>query len=338
MAGGGMLSARWSGLRRYETLGRRIVGGDGAFGDVVDPAVQVQFAFLHARGDRRMCFEILDLPEDIGLRELQQIAARRSDTCGLRIIQPRRDARQRGDCLRIQNALHHTAIGVPANDHVRNAEHRNRVLDGGRNSADCVRVWRHDIADYPANEKLARFGLCQQGRIDARIRACDEEGLRTLAQREPLEEIAVPGIDVLLKLRESAKNPVDGHLALFYGVYALLHSRIRTTSSAGMCKNSRNSRCSSGADFSNSMCQRRICSSVKPAERITSTHFSFVTIRILLNRFAPPSSLAMARWCSRSLSISPPSSTRRRCKTDAASPWGRSRIERMSLSLRPALR
>ena len=42
-------------------------------------------------------------------------------------------------------------------------------------------------------------------------------------------------------------------------------------------------------------CQRCICSSLKPAARIISTHFCFVSIRYLLKRLVAPSSRVMAR-------------------------------------------
>ena len=99
MAGGGMLSARRRGMRRDETRRRGIVRRDGAFGDVVNPPVQAQSPSSSARGDGRMRFQVLDLLDDIGLRQLQQIVAGRGGARRLRVIQPGRDAGQRGDAL-----------------------------------------------------------------------------------------------------------------------------------------------------------------------------------------------------------------------------------------------
>src|ERR1035437_528473 len=59
---------------------------------------------------------------------------------------------------------------------------------------------------------------------------------------------------------------------------ARLHSRMDFTSCSGMWRNSRNSWCSWGADFSNSACHRCMSSLVKPAALMMAVHFSFVTM------------------------------------------------------------
>ena len=67
-----------------------------------------------------------------------------------------------------------------AADHdVANAQHLDRVLDGGRFAAAGA-VRRHDVAGVAEQKQVAGLGLRDQIRMHARIGAGDEQGDRLL--------------------------------------------------------------------------------------------------------------------------------------------------------------
>ncbi len=152
-----------------ESIPFGIVGCHRAVSDVIYPPVEAQVSLAQTRRHHRMRAKILDLFNDIAFGERDQepgtSGVRLGGFCrasrGSRMVQPLRHAGQRLKSRRIQNALHHAAIGVPADDDVGDAQHPHRVFDGRGNSADRLGVARHDVADHPANEKLAGFGLGQ---------------------------------------------------------------------------------------------------------------------------------------------------------------------------------
>ena len=86
--------------------------------------------------------------------------------------------------------LHGAAVGVAAHDDVRHREGLHRVLDGaGLARRDARR--RHDVAGVAQDEQVAGKRLRDQVRVDARVRAGDEEGFRLLPLHEPPEEVAL---------------------------------------------------------------------------------------------------------------------------------------------------
>src|SRR5262249_44238183 len=64
-------------------------------------------------------------------------------------------------------------------------------------------IRRHDVARIPQDEKLARLGLRQQVRVDARVRAGDEEHRGRLTLAELVEEFFLGAEDVLLELADA---------------------------------------------------------------------------------------------------------------------------------------
>ena len=207
-------------LHRDKSIQAGIVSSDPALAQVIQPAVQPQIALLQTSRHGGMCAQITQLLDYIALRHGQKKlrTARASFELGdrfargLGVIQPGGHAGQRFQRLGIQHALHHAAVGVPAHDHIRHAQHAHRVFDGGRNAADGVRIRRNNVADDPADEQLARLGLRQHAGIDAGIGAGDEQGFRPLPQGELLEQVAVLGVDALLESRQALENPLHGQL------------------------------------------------------------------------------------------------------------------------------
>src|ERR1700735_4984128 len=99
----------------------------------------------------------------------------------------------------MERSFDDTAIGMAANDHVRHSQYAYGIFDGGRNSAQRIGIRRHDVANYAADEQLARFGLGEQARVNTRIGAGDEQRARPLAKGEFFEKILVLRVNVLLK-------------------------------------------------------------------------------------------------------------------------------------------
>ena len=61
--------------------------------------------------------------------------------------------------LRMERASNDAAIGVAADDDLRHPQHTHRIFDGGRNTANRIRIRWDNIADHAADEQLPRFGL-----------------------------------------------------------------------------------------------------------------------------------------------------------------------------------
>jgi hypothetical protein len=71
---------------------------------------------------------------------------------------------------------------VAADDYFGYAQHAYGVFNGGGHAADGSGKGRHNVADYAADEELPGLGLGEQTRVDAGIRAGDEERFGPLAQ------------------------------------------------------------------------------------------------------------------------------------------------------------
>ncbi len=69
---------------------------------------------------------------------------------------------------------------MPANHDVLDSEHTDRIFNGCGFASMDRSVRRDDIPGVPQNEQLTRFGLREEVRIDARIRAGDEQCQRML--------------------------------------------------------------------------------------------------------------------------------------------------------------
>ncbi len=193
------------------------------FADVIHPAVKLQVPLRKARRDRWVRVQILQLLDHVALGKLQQkfriakigIGLGNGLARRLSVIQPSADIGKRLQRLRIQHAFHHAAIGMPANDHVGNAQHTNCILDGRRHTANRLRIVRHDIADHTAQEQLAGLGLRQQARIDSGIGAGDEQSRGPLLQGELLKQLAVLRVDILSKALQAAQDVIDWHEKAF---------------------------------------------------------------------------------------------------------------------------
>ena len=131
-------SLRFGRAYRGKSIPIRIVGGHNPLADVIHPAVEPQVSLSQARRDRGVRAKVLELLNHIAFREREQklragqlsLGFLSGPARGLGVTQPGGHVRKRFECLGVQNALHHAAIGMPANDNVGHAQHPNRVLDG----------------------------------------------------------------------------------------------------------------------------------------------------------------------------------------------------------------
>ncbi len=85
---------------------------------------------------------------------------------------------------------------MPADDHVADAEHGERVLDAGRHRVGGRPVHRHEIPGRTDHEQLTGPGLGEQFRYHPGVGAADEQRARPVAGGEPFEEGRSGGVDV----------------------------------------------------------------------------------------------------------------------------------------------
>ena len=110
----------------------------------------------------------------------------------------------------MQQPVNRAAAGMAADDDVRHLQPDDGELDRRRHAAHEAVVLRHEVARVAEHEQLARLGLREQERIDARIAARDDERLGRLAGRELLEQLAILRIDVALKRANAGDDVVHG--------------------------------------------------------------------------------------------------------------------------------
>jgi hypothetical protein len=83
---------------------------------------------------------------------------------------------------------------------------RDSVLDRGRLSTRRSIGRRNQVAGVPQYEQLARLGLGEQIRIDARIGASDEKRQRALSVAQALEQLLLGAEHVLLEIGDAADD------------------------------------------------------------------------------------------------------------------------------------
>ena len=105
------------------------------------------------------------------------------------VLLPFLDGRQVLYLFRVQKGFHDTAIGMAADNDVRDFQYRHRVLDGRGTAALHGPIGRDQVSGISQNEQLARLGLGHECRIDARVRTGDEEGSGFLFLRETCKTI-----------------------------------------------------------------------------------------------------------------------------------------------------
>ena len=131
---------------------------------------------------------------------------------------PCSDIGERAQGSWIEDAAHNTAIGVATDDQINHAKDAHGVFDGGGDSAQGVWVMRHDVADDPTDEEFPRLGLREEAGIDAGIGAGDKESFRALAEGEFFEQIAMLGVNVLLKVLEAAQDFLGRHVPRYFAL------------------------------------------------------------------------------------------------------------------------
>ena len=94
-----------------------------------------------------------------------------------------------------------------AADHdVLDAQHRDRIFDGGRNAAGLGAVRRHNIAGVTNHEQFARFTLRKEFRHNTTVRAGDKQRLGILCRRELLEQLDTLRINLALKAQKAVND------------------------------------------------------------------------------------------------------------------------------------
>src|SRR5438045_4094699 len=91
--------------------------------------------------------------------------------------------------------MHGTTVGMTANDDVLHADVGHGELDRRRLAAvvHAVTVMvarRHDVADVPDDEEVARIGRSEDVRRDAAVAAADEQSVRPLPESQLRETVA----------------------------------------------------------------------------------------------------------------------------------------------------
>jgi len=206
----------WSGRRRFRRercegpkgSGFFVVEGYGTGSYVIDPAVQREVSVLDAVGYGRVGPKVFQLCDHVVFCQFEQINLR---VLHFGVTEPVGYVGIGLERIGIERALHDTAVGMSANDDLRDAQHSGRVFHGGGNASDGIRIRRNYVADHATDKELAGFGLSEQAGVDARIGTGDEEGIGALAHREFLEQVEVLRIDVLLEPGNALEEFVDGH-------------------------------------------------------------------------------------------------------------------------------
>src|SRR5437879_4921529 len=94
----------------------------------------------------------------------------------LGVGEPRRNRRERRNQLGLQQPLHGSAVGVPADNDVLDTEYGNGELDGRRLSAAGGTLRRYNVPGVAEDEQVAGLGSSQQVWINAGVRASDKQG------------------------------------------------------------------------------------------------------------------------------------------------------------------
>ncbi|MNQ83423.1 hypothetical protein D3C85_985010 [compost metagenome] len=128
------------------------------------------------------------------------------------MAQPARNRRQMVKARATRNGAHRAAVGVATDHDILHAQHRDRILDGGRDAAGFWTVRRHDVAGIANHEQFAWFTLRKEFRHHAAVRAGDEQRLGMLRRRELLEELNALRIDFSLKAQEAVDDVTHGVL------------------------------------------------------------------------------------------------------------------------------
>ena len=95
--------------------------------------------------------------------------------------------------IRIHEGANDAAVGVSAYDEMADAQHLNRVFDGGRDAARGLSGARNDIAGVAADEEVAGLRLQNEIGHDSRVSAGDEENIGRLAVGEQMELVTANG-------------------------------------------------------------------------------------------------------------------------------------------------
>jgi hypothetical protein len=100
---------------------------------------------------------------------------------------------------------------MAAHDHYRNSQHSYRVFHSSGNTSECIRVWRHNVPNDPANEQFSRLGLTYKSWVDPRVCAGNEENVRALDKGQLFKKFLMSGIDILLESGDTPKEFFDSH-------------------------------------------------------------------------------------------------------------------------------
>jgi hypothetical protein len=201
---------------REESVTPVVEGEDFATLYLVDPGVDSEIAPNKSRGDGREGVEVLDLNEHIfanGRRKKPmpfQVAVILADDSPyvLGVVEPAADGRQPSDLSRVKQPPDGTAMRVATDDDVADAKAVHGILDR-RFFPRGDAAGRDDVAGVAEHEQVARFGLGQEARIDARIGAGDEERVRVLAACQSLELTAS-------NLEDAPMEPLDSVQYFFH--------------------------------------------------------------------------------------------------------------------------
>ena len=204
---------RWRNISDRQELSLvRVKGKNFARLKLVDPAVKFQFAAARGGCHRRMGPQIFELDEYVFLdRQRQsfvgigQIRVILLDDAPSRlgVLKIGTNRWQCFNGLRVEKSRHGATVRMTADDDVSHLEYVDGVFNRcGFTAVDGGVRW-YDVARGLLNEQLARLCLSQSARIDARVRAGDEQGLRFLAFGQRLEELPISAERVSLELVDS---------------------------------------------------------------------------------------------------------------------------------------
>lgn len=192
-------------MEDFEGVGFRGVFEYLAVFDVVDPAGDFEGAGFEGLADHRIGAEVLELVNDVPLGDGGELIFfgqfhRHDMAAGVFAVgEPAGYSGQVLGFVGAPDGFHGAAVGVAADDDVRNLEDFEGVFKARGFAGVFTVKGRHEVAGVTVDEEFTGGGVSDEGRVDAGVGAGDEERGGRLALGETLEKGFVLGEDVALK-------------------------------------------------------------------------------------------------------------------------------------------
>ncbi len=195
-------------VRIDELVRFRREDGDFSGGEVIEPALEAELVGCDRFGDFRKSHQVAQLEPYIGLNQLRQpigVGIGRVVVQGiLRESDPLTNFWQTGHRFGIHEPLHGPALGMSADNDLRDFERFDGVLDRRGHPEIGFTLFADDVASVANDEQFARFAVGDQLGIYSRIAARNEERLGALTSGEFFKAALLFGERFVLKLANSS--------------------------------------------------------------------------------------------------------------------------------------